>query len=370
MEITSHYADYAKKFHCVACDYSIGKKSSFDKHLLTAKHKLLTDQTPKVARIFNCQICDYTTVKKSSYDNHLLSAKHISLTILNEKAIKSCSTSLTCAFCNKIYKSRVGLWSHKKKCTQPQLCISTTDPVLENTLTPPVNDVSAMPAFDMNLVLELLKQNQEFKDLLLEQNKQLIDQHQSVMVQNQNMIELTNKVGNTTNNNINNQQNNNFNLNVFLNETCKDAVCINDFIKDLPVSFQQLENIGQNGYVAGITEVIISYLKTMEVAERPLHCTDTKRDTMYIKEMNKWVKDDDNNTKMTRIFRTIANKNLRTIRKWAEEHPLSQESNTKENSFCTDVMLNSLGAIGDDQIKYDNKVLKTIAKFVHVGRNL
>ena len=209
---------------------------------------------------------------------------------------------------------------------------------------------------DTAMIIELLKQNQEFKELLVEQNKQ--------------MMELASKIGNTTNNNIKNQQNNQFNLQFFLNETCKDAICINDFIKDLPISFQQLENIGQNGYVAGLTEVIISYLKTMEVVKRPLHCTDTKRDTMYIKETDKWVKDDDSHTKMTRIFRTIANKNLRTIRKWAEEHPHSQESNTKENEFCTSVMLNSLGAIGDTQITYDNKVLKAIAKHVLVDRNI
>ena len=324
----------------------------------------------KNAKIFDCAVCNFKCSKQSNFNIHLQTRKHI----INANQQKSCVASYTCEYCSIQYKERTGLWKHLKKCSQST--IQTVEPELENTLTY-VSDVSNMPAFDMNLVFELLKQNQEFKDLIVEQNEHILkisNQQQSQHIeQNKNIMELANKVGNTTtnNNNINNnQQNNNFNLNVFLNETCKDAICINDFIKDLPVSFQQLENIGQNGYVAGITEVIISYLKTMEVAERPLHCTDTKRDIMYIKEMDKWVKDDDKNTKMIRIFRTIANKNLRTIRKWAEEHPMSQESNTKENNFCTDVMLNSLGAIGDDQIKYDNKVLKAIAKFVHIGKNV
>jgi hypothetical protein len=318
---------------------------------------------------FSCINCNYFTSRKSQYERHILTPKHNFLTTPKEKV--PVNDIFECK-CGKQYKHMSSLCAHKKKCSHKS---QQTEPVMENTFTQPVNDGLVLPAFDMNLVMELLKQNQEFKELLIEQNEKMMEQHHSVMEQNQNVmeqnrnvIELATKIGNTTN--IKTQQNNNFNLNVFLNETCKDAVCINDFIKDLPVSFQQLENIGQNGYVAGITEVIISYLKTMEVAERPLHCTDTKRDTMYIKEMNKWVKDDDNNTKMTRIFRTIANKNLRTIRKWAEEHPHSQESNTKENEFCTSVMLNSLGAIGDTQIKYDNKVLKAIASYVHIDRNI
>jgi hypothetical protein len=308
-----------------------------------------------------CEKCNFVTSNKNDFRRHMSTRKHILNNNLNDVEQKH-SIKLkhfTCVTCEKVYPSRNGLWYHVKKCSQQPVATPPAEPELTNSFTPNTNTMQ----LDTAMIIELLKQNQEFKDLLVEQNKQMMELYKE---NNSNVMELAGKIGNT---NIKNQQNNQFNLQVFLNETCKDAICINDFIKDLPVSFQQLENIGQNGYVAGITEVIISYLKTMEVSERPLHCTDTKRDIMYIKEMNKWVKDDDNNTKMTRIFRTIANKNLRTIRKWAEEHPLSQESNTKENNFCTDVMLNSLGAIGDDQIKYDNKVLKAIAKFVHVGRN-
>jgi hypothetical protein len=341
-------------FFLLFCEKDLGKK-----YVILMYTMALTNSSqisPNKCK-YVCDVCSIATNNKKDYTNHMLTAKHkksmyANVLLTEVSPISPVSQIHTCDKCNKSYKSRVGLWKHKKKCSQQPVATATAEPELTNSFIPN----STMP-LDTAMIIELLKQNQEFKDLLLEQNKQ--------------MMELAGKIGNTTNNNnIKNQQNNNFNLQVFLNETCKDAVCINDFIKDLPVSFKQLENIGQNGYVAGITEVIISYLKTMEVTERPLHCTDTKRDTMYVKEMDKWVKDDDNNTKMTRIFRTIANKNLRTIRKWAEEHPNSQESNTKENEFCTSVMLNSLGAIGDEQIKYDNKVLKTIAKFVHIDRNI
>lgn len=300
-----------------------------------------------------CEKCNFNTSSKNDYRRHVSTRKHLFNDDLNDLEQKNSKKlkSFICSGCEKIYPSRNGLWYHKKKCSQP-LPIPA-DTALSNSFLP----TPAMP-LDMNIMLELLKQNQEFKELIVEQNKY--------------MIELAGKVGNTTNNNnntnIKNQHNNNFNLQVFLNETCKDAICINDFIKDLPVSFQQLENIGQNGYVMGMTNVILTQLKTMDVSKRPLHCTDAKRDTMYIKQPNEWIKDDIDHTMMTQIFRRIANHNLRTISEWSQMHPSSQESGTNENEFCTNVMLNSLGALGDTQCKMDNAVIKSIAKSVLVER--
>ena len=317
---------------------------------------MLTKSCSKVAPKFLCIHCDYNTSKKSSYDKHTLTAKHCLLTSANNQVAIN-DLSLICANCNKIYKSRVGLWSHKKKC--PHIVRENIyDGDCSNTATV---ENAFIPRHDNVLIIELLKQNQEFKELL-------IDQNEKMMEQNQHMMELAAKVGNTTNNNI--KQQNNFNLHVFLNETCKDAVDINDFIKNLPVSFKQLENINQNGYVAGITDVILSQLKTMEITKRPLHCTDLKRDTMYIKEANEWVKDNDENTKMTQIFRRIAKKNVSYLHDWSDKNPDSLVTDTKENTFLINVLLHSLGVIGDAQIKLDNKVLKNISKIVHVGRNI
>ena len=307
--------------------------------------------SPKIYK-FNCDNCKVHTNNKKDHEKHLLTAKHKKRMFVNTYLTENFPISPlhTCVNCNKSYNSRVGLWYHAKKCSQPPPLTIPAETDLSNSFLP----TTAMP-LDMNTIIELLKQNQEFKELIIEQNKY--------------MIELAGKVGNTTNNNnIKNQQNNNFNLQVFLNETCKDAICINDFIKDLPVSFQQLENIGQNGYVAGMTNVILTQLKTMDVSKRPLHCTDAKRDTMYIKHPNEWIKDDIDHTMMTQIFRRIANNNLRTIKEWSQLHPSSQESGTNENDFCTNVMLNSLGALGDAQCKMDNAVLKSIAKSVLVDR--
>ena len=302
-------------------------------------------------RNFFCEKCNFTTGNKNDYRRHITTRKHLLCGNLNDLEQKN-STKLKnfiCTGCNKNYLSRNGLWYHKQKCSPSTPLSIPVEPELTNSFIPTHPD----GPIDMHMIVELLKQNQEFKELIIEQNKY--------------MIELASKTGNT--NNIKNQHNN-FNLNVFLNETCKDAVCINDFIQNLPVSFQQLENIEQNGYVAGITNVILTQLKTMDISQRPLHCTDAKRDTMYIKQLDEWIKDDTNNTMMTHIFRRIANNNLRTIQEWSQMHPSSLESGTKENDFCTNAMLNSLGAYGDAQLKLDNMVLKCIAKSVLIDRTL
>ena len=327
---------------------------------------------------FNCNDCRFTANNKHDYNRHLLTAKHTKI----QKGYKKDIILLTntppaegnkCQ-CGKSYMHHSGLWRHQTKCTFIKSCESTA------------ND-AAQP--NVNIIFELLKQNQEFKDIIIEQNEKMIElskqtQEQQLeqnekmielskqtqeqqLEQNKNIIELAAKVGCTTNIKT---QNNLFNLNIFLNETCKDAVDINEFIQDLPVSFQQLENIGRKGYVAGITDVILTQLKTMDITKRPLHCTDLKRDTMYIKNTNEWVKDDNDNTMMTQIFRRIAKNNLKQINKWSQENPISQVSDSKENIFCMNVMLNSLGAYGDAQLKLDNKVLKSIAKEVHVDRNI
>ena len=313
------------------------------------------------SNIYTCSHCDYTTQRASQYCRHLSTAKHKSNSLATHLVPKVPPPIYEC-LCSKTYKDRTGLWRHQQKC----YAIKPTEPAFDNITAH--NAISSSHA--NNIIFELLKQNQEFKDLIIEQNDKMFElskqTQEHAIEQNKNIMELAGKVGNVTNNNIT-TQNNQFNLQIFLNETCKDAVNINDFIKDLPVSFQQLENIGRNGYVAGITDVILTQLKSMDITKRPLHCTDLKRDTMYIKNTNEWVKDDNDNTMMTQIFRRIAKHNLNFINEWSKQHPNSQISDSTENVFCMNVMLNSLGANGDAQLKLDNKVLKSISKFVHLA---
>ena len=340
---------------CDKCNFTCSKISDWTRHILTAKHvgcHSATEITPTTLR------CDCGKIYKNRTGmwRHKQTCIYIpNRVISNISATEITPTTLHCD-CGKTYKNRTGMWRHK------QTCIYIPPPIINNI--PVITQSVDAHNVDHTIIFELLKQNQEFKDLILEQNKQIIDLSKE---NNANVMELAGKMGNYTTNIK--TQNNLFNLNIFLNETCKDAVDINDFIKDLPVSFQQLENIGRKGYVAGITDVILTQLKSMDITKRPLHCTDLKRDTMYIKNTNEWVQDDNDNTMMTQIFRRIAKNNLKQINKWSQENPISQVSDSKENIFCMNVMLNSLGAYGDAQLKLDNKVLKSIAKEVHVDRN-
>ena len=373
-------------------------------------------KTPKKPE-FYCKYCQFETGNKKDYSRHVLTAKHQKQQKRYENDIilpqkTPCAECSEC-HCGKTYKHYSGLWRHQLKCGASR-SVSVGDRLNSVTsvkeFSPPAINVSVVQSHELvnafmttnaenfatapsgtgsthisgdcstlsqthtpnaslhTIMFELLQQNQDFKELLVDQNEKMIELNKQNQEQNKTIIELASKVGNTNTTNIKNQTN--FNLQVFLNETCKDAININDFIKELHVSFSQLENIGQNGYVAGITDVILTQLKRMDITKRPLHCTDLKRDTMYIKETNEWVKDDNENTKMTKIFRNIANNNMKTINNWCQDNPNCKILDTKENKFCMDVMLNSLGAIGDMQVKYDNKVLKTIAKYVHVDRNI
>ena len=321
---------------------------------------MLVNLSPKVTQNFECKDCYYITSRVADWNKHILTAKHKRL-VNCYKMASNLSPKIVQQFnceCGKNYKHDSSYYKHKKKCTVPERVENTFEHNHEHTK--PSNELIVVDN-STALIIEILKQNQsillenkEFKDMIIEQNKTILD--------------LATKSGNTTINNSN-TTNNNFNLQIFLNETCKDAVNINDFIKGLPVSFRQLENIGQNGYVAGITDVILTQLKTMDVTKRPLHCTDLKRDTMYIKETNEWVKDDSDNSKMVQIFRRIAKNNLKTINEWSQQNPNSLISDSKENIFCMGVMLNSLGVNGDAQLKLDNKVLKCIAKLVYVDKH-
>jgi hypothetical protein len=186
------------------------------------------------------------------------------------------------------------------------------------------------------------------------------------MKQNQNIMVLASKVGNN-NNNVN--SNNNFNLNFFLNETCKDAINMNEFIKNIEIQLKEVENVGNEGYVLGITDIILNRLKQLDVTKRPVHCTDLKRETLYIKDENAWNKDTNENEKMRNMITCVANKNYRSIPKWRAANPECQEPENDKYDLCITMMRNALGDLGDEQTKLDNKIIKNIAKQVIVDKN-
>jgi hypothetical protein len=213
----------------------------------------------------------------------------------------------------------------------------------------------------MTLILELVKQHQDFKDLMIEQSKQITE-----------LMKLNGNTTNNTINNISNSNNNNnnktFNLQVFLNETCKNAMNLSDFIETIDVQMNELENIGHNGYVAGMTDIILSRIKDLDVSKRPVHCTDLKRETMYIKDQDEWNKDTTEKSYLRKAISMVSKKNYGKTMEWRERNPECLEIGSQKYDFCFKMMRNVLGDFEDIQIKMDNKIIKNLAKEVVVDR--
>jgi hypothetical protein len=236
---------------------------------------------------FSCKTCDYNTNKQSKFNEHLSTTKHKKITLdyqttASPAQIKNNLSSHVCR-CGKSYKFKQGLHKHKKTCDDAK-------------------QVNVVNEASSNLIiLELLQQNNEFKEMLIEQNKNMLelskDQNNKLIElskeQNKNMMELAKEKSVVmTNSNNNNNNNTHFNLQFFLNNTCKDAITADEFVDNIKITFDDLENVGNEGYVKGITDIIMKQLKTLDVTKRPFHCTDTKRETMYIKDEKEWNKDD------------------------------------------------------------------------------
>jgi DNA polymerase III alpha subunit (gram-positive type) len=349
------------KYFCKLCDYNTSKLTDFNKHESTRKHFLMTknenlailgnDKFSTNLANHNCSYCNYTTNSKSSYDKHLLSEKHKKNISGEPKDPKH-----ICSQCNKEYLNYNALWKHKKNC----IVINDPQPEnLQNTFTP-------------NLIIEILRENKEIQNVLIEQNKEL---QNKLLEQNaehhKQIIELTSKqmiVNNNNNNtNSNNTQNNHFNIQFFLNDTCKDAINIDQFIKDIQISISDLENVGNQGYVQGISDIIIKNMRTLGLTKRPMHCTDIKRETIYIKDADKWEKDSEGKPKIKNVISRVAKKNLAKIQDWYKDHPEVTVLDSKDYEMSHKLIRQSFGD-GDLDV-LQNKVVKQLTKEIHVDKS-
>ena len=258
------------EFRCEKCNYSTVRKNDYDRHVLTAKHMMATDVNATSLTEFRCEKCTYATVRKNDYDKHILTAKHKMATTRTTKS----QPVYVCDNCNKQYNDRTGLWKHtKKKCLSNQI----------------------IPSKD-ELIITLVKQNVEQSKQAVEQSKKAAEkaeeQSKQVAELHEKIIELCkNGVANTTINSNNNSHNKSFNLNFFLNETCKDAMNLTDFAKSVVLQLSDIDAIGEVGYVNGMTNIIASHLNSLAENKRPIHCTDVKREVVYVKDEDKWRKD-------------------------------------------------------------------------------
>ena len=304
---------------------------------------------PKLCPIFTCKICDYNTSKKSSYTNHILSTKHQksikgdSLETLGDKIMpKLCPPKFCCENCNKQYTSRNGLWKHKKKCNLPNNNIISND---EPT--------------DKELIIKILKQNSE----LIKENYDLRKEQTDIKELILEIVKngTTNICGNTTTNT--NSHNKAFNLNFFLNETCKNAMNITDFVDSIKLQLTDLMDIGELGYVEGISKIIVKNLNNLDETIRPIHCTDKKRETFYVKDQNQWEKEDDNKTKLKRFVKKIANKNIRLLPAFREKYPEYNNSFAKISDTYDKIVVEAMTS--DDDKNY--KIIKNISKITSIG---
>ena len=295
---------------------------------------MLTESCGFVAPNFSCLFCHYDTSRKSSYDKHILTSKHKRLTSVNKILTENCkkvaeSCIYTCHKCDKEYKSRVGLWKHSKICN------------LENTKTEKVEPT------DKELMMALIKDNNELRNMMMK------------VLEN----------GTTHNNNTTtNSHNKAFNLNFFLNETCKDAMNITDFVDSIKLQLSDLERVGELGYVEGISNIIVKNLKNLDVSQRPVHCTDKKRETLYIKDEDKWEKDEEKK-KMHKLVKKVADKNVRMLHKFKEAHPDCNRSVSKFSDQYNKIIVESMGGPGDNDYEKEEKIIKKVSNEVFVEKD-
>jgi len=260
-------------------------------------------EEPKSAKFFLCESCTFKCCKNSDYERHISTRKHTILTNPNALLMaKTPQNEFKCK-CGKLYKHMSSLCFHKKKCTFEEKSLITQ--TAEKTLSEPITT---------ECVLELIKQNKELQNTIVEQSKTI--------------AELANKPTNVTNNNCNN---NRFNINLFLNEQCKNAMNISDFVSSLKLTLQDLEKTAELGYVKGLTNIIVNGLNELDVYTRPIHCSDLKRETLYVKDNDAWEKDNSEKAKITRMIKHISYRNAKQVGAWTRENKGYNDPESKKN---------------------------------------
>jgi len=299
----------------------------------------MTEMLQKVARDYNCECCDYKCSNKTNFNKHLTTRRHVNNYNELHKIGEKYARQYVCD-CGKIYKYRQGLHAHRKNCDGSTLAEFTNEP-------------------DANVILinKLVTENQELRNFLVEQSKTT---HELITKALENY-----KPANVTNTTINGNVNNKFNLNLFLNEECKDAINFADFVKNIEITYKDLENNAQLGFVNGISKIFLDNLKQLGINERPIHCTDVKRETMYIKDEDKWTKETDD-AKLQQAIQTVSYRSMGKLAEWKQENPDYKDCNSDFSKKCLDIQKQTLA--GSDRGVYYPKVIHALAREVVVDK--
>lgn len=332
------------KFECTYCDVICSKQVEWNRHISTTKHINRSQNIKVENKRFECKKCNFICSKESDWLRHIKTRKHKTRIDSNENALQK-PPLFVCDICNKEYKANSSLWYHKKSCF-PKL----DEPKLENTMLS-INDNSLGDLNVKEIIIDLLKQNKDLQTQIIEISKE-------------------SKVTNITNNNITNNSTNNttnntqFNLNMFLNETCKNALNIDDFMDSLQVTVEDLIQTGKLGFVQGMTRIFLKGLKDLDVTKRPFHCTDLKRETVYIKDQDTWEKETTEKKLMKQALNQVVRKNLKMLPVWQREHP-----DYLDHQDYISIAKNSLGSeYTDEQQRMDEKIIRNVLKEVMLDK--
>ena len=308
---------------------------------------MLTKNMPKNSAIFTCEKCDFNSCKKNDWNRHLSTAKHKMLTKNDVNDAKNGIINKFICECGKEYKYRQSLWFHKSKCSEQNAS------QIEANANANTDDID-VSLTDKEIIKMLIKENQEFKSLIMELIKKDLG---------------SNITNNNTNNNCNNV-NNSFNLNLFLNEKCKDAINIDEFVDNVKMNLSDLENFGHLGYIEGVSRILIKNLKDLDTYSRPIHCSDLKREVMYIKDNNKWTKEQEDKPILKDAIKQIANKNIKQIQDWKHLNPDCTQSDSRKNDQYINIVMNSMsGGTSEEQQSNISQIVKNVSKVVIIDKN-
>ena len=294
------------------------------------------EKATKSSYTFFCEKCNYSTLRKSQYERHILTRKHIKTIPDNENSSKKFQDlfpkNYSCGSCEKYFYDRAGLWRHNKKCHNLSNNKDNDKETLKTDNKPTDNE----------LIMLLIKENSEMKNLMMEVIK--------------------NGTHNT------NSHNKTFNLQFFLNETCKDAMNIMDFVDSIKLQLSDLEKVGKLGFVEGISNIITTNLKALDVTQRPIHCSDIKREVLYVKDEDKWEKENEEKKKLRKAIKYVAHKNTKLISQFKDKHPDCVKSHSKHSDHYNKLIIEAMGGYGDNDLEKEDKIIKKISKEVTIDK--
>ena len=318
---------------------------------------MTNEKSPKIPYLYKCKNCNYNTCNKKDYMKHLITLKHKNNENTNDTNEKSqkIPKSFQCE-CGKIYKHKPSLYNHKKKCnyTENNNEIKKETKNIDNNLKTDIFLIDENNVDYKKLLLSLVSDNKDMKNIIFEQQKQI--------------CELLPKIGNTINNTTNNMTKNKFNINVFLNEQCKDAISIEKFIDSIEISLKNLSKTSNKGLGEGITSLIIDNMNKLSLYERPLHCTDKKRETLYIKSddpgsaNSSWKKDNEHE-ELNLALRKLSHKQIQSIKEWTDANP-----NYMNNDSLKDEYIRLITKCSTDINECREKIIKNVCDKVYIDK--